>query len=64
MNGQPVLRTSLRQSSQYPLGIVPSAEYHYRVVCESYQECPSPQLPLHYLGEPLVEYFVQVDIAQ
>ena len=64
VHGKPVFRKTLWQYVQHPLGVLPIAEHQYRIVSETHQEAPAPQVPPDYLVKPSVEHLVQVDVAE
>ena len=64
VHGKPVFRKTLWQYVQHPFGVLPIAEHQYRIVSETHQVAPAPQVPPDYLVKPSVEHLVQVDVAE
>ena len=57
-------RPGFRQHPKHPPRVVLALEHQYRVVGIADLERPSPQPRLHIVLEPLVQHFMQIDVAQ
>ena len=61
---QPVLLQPLRQHPKHPSHVVLVLEHQHRVVGVADLKRPPPKPRLHFVLEPLIQHFVQVDVRQ
>ena len=61
---QPVLLPPLRQHPMHPSRVVLVLEHQHRVVGVADLKRPPPKPRLHFVLEPLIEHFVQGDVAR